>query len=186
MAEAELGVTGLAGTLTAVVIEDGALALVLVLVLLDWIEVEGAVEVDMDGAPSLIAAMEGWFALGLRLCECDHELNPSSGPEPAPERGGVDNRGGVVACMIMAEGGADMPLNDVCEEESGPCRGENWLRDDETDPGRRSSVMAWAMRSRLPNAGISSSLSKFASSSSSRSPVISCSVVSASPSTSRA
>ena len=61
LAAAELGVTGLAGTLAAVVIVEGALALV------DWIEVDGAVEVDMDGAPSLIAAMEGWLALALRL-----------------------------------------------------------------------------------------------------------------------
>ena len=112
---------------------------------------------------------------------CDHELNPSSGPIPAPDpepdRGGVEIKGGVVACMIMAEGGADMPLNEFWEDESGPCRGESWLRDDETDPGRRSSVMAWAIRSRLPNAGISSSFSRFASSSRSRSPVISCSVL---------
>jgi hypothetical protein len=46
---AELGVTGLAGTLVAEVIVVDAL--------LGWIVDDGAV--DMDGAPSLIAAMAG-------------------------------------------------------------------------------------------------------------------------------
>lgn len=123
--------TGLGGTLVAVVIVDEAT--------LGWIVVEGAV--DMDGAPSLMAAMEGWLALAFRLWVCDQELNPSSGPDPVPERGGVETKGGVVACMIMAEGGADMPLNECWDEESAG-RGESWLTEDETDPGRRSSVMA--------------------------------------------
>jgi hypothetical protein len=69
---------------------------------------------------------------------CDHELNPSSGPDP--ESGGVEIRGGVVDCMIIAEGGADMPLKEWDDESFG--RGESWLTEDETDPGLRSSVMA--------------------------------------------
>jgi hypothetical protein len=86
----------------------------------------------------------------------------------------VETRGGVCEDMIMADGGADMPLNEFDEESA--TRGESWLLlDDEIEPGRRSSVIACAIRSRLPNAGISSSLRRLASSSSRRSPDISCS-----------
>lgn len=77
--------------------------------------------------------------------------------------------------MIIAEGGADIPLYEWAEALSFT-RGESWLLEDAIDPGRLSSVMAWAIRSRLPKAGISSSLSRLASSSSRRSPEISCSM----------
>jgi hypothetical protein len=56
-------------------------------------------------------------------------------------RGGVETSGGVVDCIIMAVGGADMPLNELPDEWSA-IRGDSWLTDEETDPGRRSSVMA--------------------------------------------
>lgn len=79
--------------------------------------------------------------------------------------------------MSIAAGGADMPLYEFDEELSATL-GESWLLEEAIEPGRRSSVMAWAIRSRLPNAGISNSLSKLASSSRRRSPVISCSVIS--------
>ena len=82
--------------------------------------------------------------------------------------------------MSIAAGGADMPLYEF-EEELSASRGESWLFDEAIEPGRRSSVMACAIRSRLPNADISSSLSRLASSSRSRSPVISCSVISFCP-----
>lgn len=60
----------------------------------------------------------------------------------------------------------------------GKPEGENCWEDEETmEEGRRSSVMAAAIRIRLPNAGISSSLRRLASSSSKTSPEISCSVV---------
>lgn len=152
---------GLAGTLVAIVLA-GIPA------------VDGAV--DMDGAPSRIASMGGgcWLTLVLRLC--DHALKPSSA---GVARGGVETSGGVDEPIIMAVGGADMPRYECCEDESFG-RGDGCRPEDELDPGLRSSEMACAIRSRLPKAGISSSLSRLASSSSKRSPVISCSARSAS------
>lgn len=88
--------------------------------------------------------------------------------------------GGVLSAgCVMDPGGALMPRLDIAEEPltgrpgDGSCEFEDTM-----DVGRRSSEMAWAIRRRLPNWGMSSSLSRFASSSSRRSPVISCSGVS--------
>jgi hypothetical protein len=76
--------------------------------------------------------------------------------------------------MSIAAGGADIPLYEF-DEELSASRGDSWLLDEAIEPGRRSSVMACAIRSRLPKAGISSSFNRLASSSRRRSPVISCS-----------
>lgn len=43
--------------------------------------------------------------------------------------------------MIIADGGADIPLYE-CAEALSFTRGESWLLEDAIDPGRLSSVMA--------------------------------------------
>ncbi|TFY75040.1 hypothetical protein EWM64_g8971 [Hericium alpestre] len=56
------------------------------------------------------------------------------------------------------------------------CERSGWCSDETTDGGRRSSVIAFAMRMRFPNARMPSSvLRRLTSSSRSTSPVISCS-----------
>ncbi len=127
---------------------------------------------------SRIASIEGASVAGVELVfrPCDQTawfMTSESGVIGAVSGGVVDGNG------VMADGGALMPRVDMADESLTGMPGDGCCEDeDSVDGGRRRSEMAWAMRNRFPNWGMSSSLSKFASSSSSRSPVISCSEIS--------
>lgn len=77
------------------------------------------------------------------------------------------------------DGGALIPRNETPGDMwVGMPEGENCWEDEEImEDGRARSEMAAAIRIRLPNAMISSSLSRLASSSSRTSPEISCSAI---------
>jgi hypothetical protein len=80
--------------------------------------------------------MGGWLELDFLPC-----VFVQTGCSSCADKGGVETRGGVVDDMIMAEGGADIPLYEWAEALSF-IRGESWLLDDAMEPGRRSSVIA--------------------------------------------
>lgn len=87
--------TGLAGTLVAAVLAGMT---------------DGAVEKEGARSPSWIASMGGWLELDFLPW-----VLVQAGCSSCADRGGVRARGGVEDDMIIADGGADIPLYEWAE-----------------------------------------------------------------------